>query len=106
MIKKNPNSMSSHHMRDKGRQMNDKILDGQGNEIVLGYAYKFVFAMPGPDQTIVIAKEINNDGTVKCYDVCFGLWCESIKSGDLFRPLQFPFRPQDLKLITENGGQA
>lgn len=49
MSKKNQHSMSSHHMRDKGRQMTDKILDGQGNEIVLGFAYKFVFAMPGSD---------------------------------------------------------
>lgn len=38
--------------------------DKQNNEIKVGVAYQYAFAMPGPDVSCVIVKSLNNDGTV------------------------------------------
>lgn len=83
---------------------NPCITDGQGNPIVVNMAYKFVFAMPGPDITIVIVKEINNDGTVNCFDVFFKLNLQKLKPKELFRPIRYPWTRCEIETIKQFGG--
>lgn len=79
-------------------------LDGQGNEVVINSSYKYVFAMPGPDTTILIVKSLNPDGTVNCFDVQFKFNVGDIKPKALFRPIHFPWKPYEEKMIKEFGG--
>ena len=61
--------------------------DNQNNEIKVGVAYQYVFAMPGPDVTCVIVKSLNDDGTVEVFDVLFCLHL-TVKGEQLFRPIK------------------
>lgn len=42
--------------------------DEHGVNVILGNPYLYIFGMPGPDTTLVIAKEFKND-KVLCFDV-------------------------------------
>lgn len=42
--------------------------DEHGVDVILGNPYLYIFGMPGPDTTLVIAKEFKND-KVLCFDV-------------------------------------
>lgn len=79
-------------------------IDGQGNEVVINGSYKYVFAMPGPDVTILIVRSFNDDGTVNCFDVQFKMEVNSVKTKELFRPLRFPWEPYEESLIKQYGG--
>ncbi|OYF73413.1 hypothetical protein CI612_27285 [Klebsiella quasipneumoniae subsp. similipneumoniae] len=61
--------------------------DKQNNEIKVGVAYQYAFAMPGPDVSCVIVKSLNDDGTVEVFDVLF---CRHliVKGEQLLRPLK------------------
>lgn len=83
---------------------NGIVLDGQGNPVALNLAYKFAFAHPGPDITIVIVKSINEDGTVNCLDVFFQYQINSLNPRELFRPLRFPWTQDEIKTIKDFGG--
>ncbi|HAV1627209.1 TPA: hypothetical protein JG862_000837 [Enterobacter hormaechei subsp. steigerwaltii] len=61
--------------------------DNQNNEIKVGVAYQYVFAMPGQDVTCVIVKRLNYDGSVKVFDVMFRRHI-TVKGGQLFRPIK------------------
>lgn len=85
------------------------MLDQQNNEIRIGVAYQFVFAMPGPDITCLVVEAFNQDGTVQCYDVHFKMSIKSVKPDRLWRPLKYTWAawPDDVKAVTEYiGSQA
>lgn len=42
--------------------------DEHGVDVILGNPYLYIYGMPGPDTTLVIAKEFKND-KVLCFDV-------------------------------------
>lgn len=81
-----------------------KSLDGQGNPVTLNLAYKFAFAWPGPDVTILIVRSINDDGSVNCIDVFFNVQISNINPRELFRPLRFPWTQDQIKTIKDLGG--
>jgi hypothetical protein len=79
------------------------VTDGQGNPVVLNGAYKYIFAQPGNDTTVIIVKRINEDGTLTCFDVCFNFEI-NIDAEKLFKPLKFGFHPSELAEIKNHGG--
>lgn len=62
--------------------------DQQGNEIKIGVAYQYVFAMPGPDVTCLVVQSVNEDGTVNTYDVSFKMKVDNVRPEELWRPLK------------------
>lgn len=84
-------------------------IDKQGNEVRVGVAYQFVFAMPGPDITCLVVESINEDGTVNCYDVHFKMKVENVQPDELWRPIKHTWSawPGDVKAVTDCvGAQA
>jgi hypothetical protein len=86
--------------------MNDSV-DAQGNKVKVGVAYMYVFAMPGPNITCVIAESINADGTVNAYDLLFKMGVQSITPDKLWRPLKNTWSawPEYSKAAIEYAGQ-
>lgn len=92
-------------MTDKSTLVaNGTVLDGQCNPVTLNLAYKFAFAWPGPDVTILIVRSINDDGSVNCIDVFFNVQISNINPRELFRPLRFPWTQDQIKTIKDFGG--
>lgn len=86
-----------------------EYIDQQGNKIRVGIAYQFVFAMPGPDVTCLIAEGLNEDGTIQCYDVHFKMRLKSVEPNRLWRPLKHTWSrwPADIEAVTQYvGAQA
>lgn len=80
-----------------------KSLDGQGNAVFVNLAYRFTCGWPGPDTTIVLVKEVNEDDSVTCFDVYQKIEVKT-KSTELFRPLRSPWRQDEIKAIRDVGG--
>ena len=80
----------------------DKILDQQGFEIKEGNAYQFIFAMPGPDVTLLKILDIKNENDILAHDLYFGFDI-TVKATDLFRPIKGGWGKQDAeKIINAN----
>lgn len=81
-------------------------LDQQGNEVKIGVAYQWIFAMPGPDVTCLVVESENPDGTLECYDVLFKLKISSVRPETLWRPLKRTWAawPAEAKAVAEYCG--
>lgn len=82
-----------------------KLIDMQGNPIEMNSAYKYVFAQPGNDTTVLITKQVTDDKQVKCYDVCFGFEVV-VEPEKLFKPLKYGFNDYEIKLINKATGET
>lgn len=81
-----------------------KLIDKQGNPIEMNSAYKYVFAQPGSDTTILITKELMPDNQVRCYDINFKFEI-CVEAGSLFKPLKYGFDDYEMKPIDEVLGE-
>lgn len=80
----------------------EKIVDQQGFEIIVGRGYQFIFAMPGPDVTLLKVKEIVNNEEIITHDLLFNFE-RVVKAKDLFRPVKKGWDNEQLKILKENG---
>lgn len=91
---------SIHEMRG------DKIIkDNRGNEVVLNNPYRYVVGMPGPDSTLVIAKEFTEDGKVICYDVYLKNEA-AVSASALFQKYDHPWDDMEIRQVKEAGGNV
>lgn len=81
--------------------MVEMIKDEQGFEIKLGYPYQFIFAMPGPDVTLLRIDEIISQDEIRAYDLLFGFTI-TVKASKLFRPVKKGWDKWDLERIIKN----
>lgn len=61
------------------------FLDGQGNKVRVGVAYKYCCGHG--DITTIVVEDAREDGTASGYDVEFKMALDSIKTSMLWRPL-------------------
>ena len=83
-----------------------EVLDQQGFKIKIGVAYQFMFGHG--DRTTLVVESIDDEGTIKAYDVFFKMKVE-VKNGDwLWRPLKYTWDawPQDSQAVIAYAGES
>lgn len=75
--------------------------DKNGNTIIFGNPYLYIFGGPGPDVTLLVAKELKNE-KVMCYDLYF---CRDIEvyAKDMFQREKTKWSDQEIKLVMDYG---
>ena len=78
------------------------VLDSQGFKVEVGNAYQWVFAMPGPDVTLLKILNVNGDNDILAYDLIFKFEL-TVKAKDLFRPVNGGWSKYDADKISQCG---
>jgi len=79
-----------------------EVLDSQGFKIEVGNVYQFIFAMPGPDVTLLKILDIKNEDEILAYDLFFKFET-TVKAKDLFRPINGGWSKYDADKIIQGG---
>lgn len=79
-----------------------EVLDSQGFKIDVGNAYQFIFAMPGPDVTLLKILDIKSENEILAYDLYFDFEI-TVKAKDLFRPVKGGWSKWDVDKINQFG---
>lgn len=71
--------------------------DEHGVDVILGNPYLYIYGMPGPDTTLVIANEVKND-KVLCFDVYSERDIE-LDPGELFQRKETAWTDQEIRKV-------
>lgn len=78
------------------------ILDKHNEEVIIGNAYQYIFAWPGPDITLLIAKSFTEDNKVLCYDCNFNFEL-TVNPTELFQRIG-TWSEHEMDLVKNNNG--
>ena len=76
--------------------------DQRDNEIVVGNPYRYVFAMPGPDCTLLVCTGFSKD-KVKCRDLYFNCDIE-VDPKQLLQRYKFEWDADEIQRVRKFGG--
>ena len=79
-----------------------EVLDSQGFKVEVGNAYQWIFAMPGPDVTLLKILDIKSENEILAHDLYFDFEI-TVKAKDLFRPVKGGWSRHDADKINQFG---